>query len=71
MSNTTFTPYFDYPVNPVFLFINCTICKKNYSDSNYAKELYNGDPAYYLLVNNSHIHFCSAKCASEYLNKFK
>lgn len=68
MSNKVFQPYFDYPVNPGLLYIKCTQCGKNYASAGYAKELSSGDPAYYLLENNQHTHFCGASCVGDYMN---
>lgn len=68
MSNSTYKSYRGFPVNFGLLHINCSVCGKNYTDDDYAREHTNGDPSYYLEVDNSYIHFCSAICASKHLH---
>lgn len=68
MSNKVFNSYYDFPINPGLLYIKCCVCGLQYNDSNYAKEIANGDPSYYIEKNNTHTHFCGAKCALTYSN---
>ena len=68
MSNKGFSAYFDFPINPRYLYINCSVCGMNYGSSDYAKELMNGDPTYFLLENGVHVHFCGASCVSKKLH---
>jgi len=67
MSNRTFSAYFDFQVNIGLMYINCSVCKLNYVDHDYAKEWANGDPGYFIEHEKGYIHFCGAICASEYL----